>query len=60
MRENAIPSIELNGIWSGTPTIDELKLLIFMSSNLNKTELSDATEKLLTNKKFVLHLNQCM
>ena len=37
MRENAIDSVENEGIWEGTPTIDELKLLMFLSSNLNKS-----------------------
>lgn len=43
MRENAIPAIEPDGTWKGTPTIDELKLLMFLSSNLNKSELREAT-----------------
>ena len=54
MRENAIPSIESDGQWAGTPTIDELILLMFMSSNLNRSELADATNALhaiLNNKK---------
>jgi hypothetical protein len=51
MRENGIPSIEPNGIWEGTPTIDELKLLMFLSSNLNKTELKNAIITL--NSKYI-------
>ncbi|XWV25858.1 putative FAD-linked sulfhydryl oxidase [Tupanvirus soda lake] len=43
MRENSISSVEEDGIWKGTPTIDELKLLMFLSSNLNRTELKEAT-----------------
>lgn len=39
MRENAIPSIEINGNYYGLPTIDELKLIMFLSSNLNRTEI---------------------
>lgn len=39
MRINAIPSIEANGEWKDTPTLDELKLLMFLSSNLNRSEL---------------------
>ena len=39
MRENAISSIEESGPWKGTPTPDELELLMFLSSNLNKSEL---------------------
>lgn len=50
MRENGIKSIEEEGIWAGTPTIDELKLLMFLSSNLNRTELKNATTHLLNNK----------
>ena len=42
MRFNAIPSVEESGPWAGTPTMDELKLLLFLSSNLNKTELNKA------------------
>ncbi|QTF49520.1 thiol oxidoreductase E10R [Acanthamoeba polyphaga mimivirus] len=44
MRENAIPSIEEQGYWKGTPTIDELKLLLFLCSNLNRTEVNDAID----------------
>ena len=51
MRTNAIPSIETEGEWAGTPTIEELKLLMFMSSNLNKTELADATKALFAGNK---------
>ncbi len=43
MRENAIPSIEpIDSEFAGTPTIDELKLLLFLSSNLCHTELIKA------------------
>lgn len=51
MQENAIPSIESNGPWKGTPTIEELKLLLFLSSNLNRTELNACTENLLKKLK---------
>ena len=44
MRENSIPSIELEGPWTDTPTIDELKLFLFLSSNLNRTEVDKAIE----------------
>lgn len=44
MRINSIPSIEISGEWKGTPTIDELKLLMFLSSNLNKSELTDVID----------------
>lgn len=50
MRENAIVSIEEEGIWKGTPTMDELKLLMFLSSNLNHSELQHATEILNCNR----------
>lgn len=43
MRENSISSIEEKGLWKGTPTIDELILILFLSSNLNRTELAEAT-----------------
>lgn len=39
MRERSIFSIEEEGEWKGTPTIEELKLLMFLSSNLNRSEL---------------------
>ncbi len=42
MRENGIPSIEEKGQWKGTPTLDELKLLMFLCSNLNRTELNES------------------
>lgn len=53
MRESAIPSLEPYGIWKNTPTIDELKLLIHLSSNLNKRELSNCIRKLMTNQKYL-------
>jgi len=53
MRESAIPSVEPNGIWRDTPTIDELKLLIHLSSNLNKKELSSCIRKLMSNQKYL-------
>lgn len=46
MRKNSIPSLEEDGIWKGMPTLDELKLIMFLSSNLNKFELSDTIEKI--------------
>ena len=46
MRENAIPSVELEGPWTGTPTMDELKLLMFLSANLNRGELRGAQARL--------------
>lgn len=48
MRANAVPSIEEDGPWKGTPTLDELKLLMFLSSNLNKSELTKVREKVLS------------
>jgi hypothetical protein len=53
MREAGIPSIETNGEWADTPTIDELKLLIHLSSNLNKKELSACIRKLMSNLKYL-------
>lgn len=38
MRENSIPSVETTGPWKGTPTPDELQLMLLFCSNLNKTE----------------------
>lgn len=48
MREQAIDSIESIGKFKGAPTVDELKLILFMSSNLNKSELSNAITQLNT------------
>lgn len=53
MRESAIPSIEQTGKWKDTPTIDELKLLLHLSSNLNKRELSSCIRKLMSNLKYL-------
>lgn len=55
MRENGISSLEEDGFWEGTPTVDELKLLLHLSSNLNRTELSKATT-ILNNKLSALAL----
>lgn len=44
MRVNAIPSVEPDGIYAGTPTMDELVLILFLSSNLNRTELTKANQ----------------
>ncbi len=41
MRENAVPSIEEEGEWAGTPTIPELILILFLSSNLNRAEINE-------------------
>lgn len=42
MRINGESSIETDGPWKGTPTINELKLLMFLSSNLNRSELDES------------------
>lgn len=44
MREKSINSIEQEGKWKGTPTIDELKLILFMSSNLSNAELTSCVK----------------
>lgn len=49
MRENAIPSIISEGKYQGTPTIDELLLLLFLSSNLNRSEILEASNKIPNN-----------
>lgn len=56
MRELAIGSIETEGKWADTPTIDELKLLVHLSSNLNKIELSQCVRKLLSNVSYLTHI----
>ena len=53
MRESAVPSVESDGEWKDTPTIDELKLLVNMSSNLNKQELAQCVRKLLSNVTYL-------
>lgn len=44
MRKNAIPSIETNGSWMNTPSLYELLLLMFLSSNLGKSDLLKMTD----------------
>jgi hypothetical protein len=56
MRESAIPSLETEGPWKDTPTIDELKLLVHLSSNLNKTELSNCIRNLLSNITYLCEI----
>lgn len=46
MRINGIGSIETDGEFEGLPTVDELKLLLMLSSNLNRSEVSEARNKL--------------
>ena len=41
MRQNIIPSIELEGKYKGKPTKDELKLIFMLSSNLSENELQN-------------------
>ena len=53
MREEGIPSIETEGKYIGLPTVDETKLILSMSSNLNLDELKDISEKL-PGKKYKL------
>lgn len=53
MRECAIVSIETEGKWKGTPTIDELKLLVFLSSNLCKLEIENCSKIVSQNLKFI-------
>jgi Erv1 / Alr family len=50
MREEAIPSIEINGKWKGTPTIPELILMLFLCSNLNKDEINQCLDTIINNK----------
>lgn len=53
MREEGIPSIETYGNWIGLPSIEELKLLLHASSNLNKKELADCIRKLSLNTDYL-------
>lgn len=52
MRENAIPSIELSGTWSGWPTNEELILLLNMCTNLEKKDLIILIDNLPNNKMY--------
>lgn len=58
MREDATPSIEESAPWKGTPTINELILMMFLSSNLNRTEIENATKALFTNETFLDYINR--
>lgn len=53
MRESGSKSMETDGPWIGTPTTDELKLLIHMSSNLNKQEIVDCIQNLVSNPNYL-------
>lgn len=46
MRNNGISSIEIDGEHKGLPTIEELKLISMLCSNMSKTELLMVTKKL--------------
>ena len=45
MRENALSSIEEDGKFIGLPTVNELKLIMALSSNLNEEELNNISKK---------------
>lgn len=46
MRIEGLPSLEIDGEFKGLPTIDELKLILNFSSNLNRDELFNIIPKL--------------
>ena len=46
MRINGKPSLEIEGEYKGLPTVDELKLLLRLSSNLSKEELTTVAKKI--------------
>ena len=46
MREECIPSVETDGEYADFPTIEELKLILFLCSNLNRSELAAVSQKL--------------
>lgn len=46
MRMNGKPSIEEKGDYTGLPTVDELKLILRLSSNLNKDAIAAVLDKL--------------
>jgi hypothetical protein len=49
MRESGISCLETQGEWKGTPTKEELKLLLFLSSNMNLTEIINCIKELALN-----------
>lgn len=53
MRESAIPSLEENGIWKDTPTIEELKLFLLLCSNLNRSEIANCLVLLSKNPNYL-------
>jgi hypothetical protein len=46
MRENNIPAIEESGQWAGLPTKQELKLIMQLSSTIDKVQLVELIKKL--------------
>lgn len=58
MREMSIPSIETTGSWKGLPTMNELKLLVFLSSNLNRTEINECREKLMVHPEYLSRIDE--
>lgn len=50
MRQNNIKSIETEGIWKGLPTVEELRLIIRLTSNLSVEQLNNLAS-LITTKK---------
>lgn len=50
MREEAIPSVETEGKWKGTPTLPELILILFLCSNLNREEINKCMDTIIQNR----------
>ena len=46
MRESGIPALETEGPYKGLPTINELKLLMFLSTTLSREELDEIIKNL--------------
>lgn len=46
MRMHGKPSIEEKGRWAGLPTVDELKLILRLSSNLSKNKVTTLLDRL--------------
>uniref|UniRef100_A0A6C0LSC6 thiol oxidase n=1 Tax=viral metagenome TaxID=1070528 RepID=A0A6C0LSC6_9ZZZZ len=57
MRENGKPSTEIDGLWIGTPTIDELKLLLHLCSNLNRDEIQICNKIIIENPIYNTFIN---
>lgn len=56
MQEHNLPSVESSGIWVGTPTINELILMMFMCTRLNHVKLNECMQKVCLHPVYFEHL----